>query len=303
MVKIQTRGGGGVLGILLLFAAIATFIFVINPTTVCERPLAYDIGIVDDEFGITKDSFLSTIVQAENIWEGGMGMELFTYKPDAEFKINLIFDERQRKTLAERRAREVLEGNGASYDSLHERYDSLISQHNKKLEQYNASLTIYEKDLSKYNSEVEHYNKIGGAPEKKFNELERKRAEMENTVVLLDNRRGELDKLNDQINSLVEKINNLAGEYNTDVAKYNQAFGTATTFDQGEYTGDKINIYQFDEESDLRLVLVHEFGHALNLDHVENPKSIMYYLMEEQSLREPELSKEDMAALAAECGL
>lgn len=49
------------------------------------------------------------------------------------------------------------------------------------------------------------------------------------------------------------------------------------------------------------MVLAHEFGHSMSLDHVDNDESIMYYLMGGQpDSLEP--SNEDLASFATICG-
>jgi uncharacterized phage infection (PIP) family protein YhgE len=295
--------GGSLFVLLLVLALVIVIAVVVKPPTVCEKPLAYDVGVIDNKFNITQEEFLNLLKDAENIWEEGMGMDLFTYKPGADFKINLIFDERQRKTIAEKRAREALEIGGGSYETLTKKYQSLLSIQKSQLNQYDKAVSSYTSRLSAYNDEVAYYNRIGGAPKKKYNELERDRAALENDASSLEQQRNKLNALNRQLVPLVDKINNTAGTYNTEVSKYNRSFGAPVIFDQGEYTGDRINIYQFDKKTDLRVVLAHEFGHSMNLDHVENPTSIMYYLMEKQDLRNPKLSEEDINALKTECGL
>jgi len=69
------------------------------------------------------------------------------------------------------------------------------------------------------------------------------------------------------------------------------------------YDGKSINIYQFEATADLRLVVVHELGHALGLDHLSQPESIMYYMMGEQDLENPKASNEDILALKQICNL
>ena len=301
----NTRNRGG--GLLVLLVVLAGVVFIAvsyKPPTVCESPLSYDIGAIDPKFKVTPEFLLKLSNDAENIWEKGMGMDLFTYKPGAEFKINLVFDERQRKTLAEKMARETLDRGGSSYDVLTKKYKSLLSAHKTKINKYDADVSMYERRLQKYNKEVAYYNNLGGAPKEKYNEMESERVELENTARRLNKALNELKVLNKEINILVDEVNKFAGNYNNDVKQYNNAFGRSVTFDQGEYTGDRINVYQFDGSSDLRLVLAHEFGHSLNLDHVENnPKSVMYYLMGKQNLKNPKLSEEDIVALKTECGL
>jgi len=300
---IHNKNGKGLFSLFVFLIVLIVVAVVIKPPTVCERPLKYGIGIIDNEFEMTKETFLELLTKAEAIWEEGTGMDLFTYNKDAEFKINLIFDERQRATITEKRLRESLDKNDATYDEIVGEYNDLESLYNKQFEQYQNKIKLYEKQLSEYNDKVEYYNKVGGAPRKEYNKLEIERTNLESKASQIEREKEELNSLGNKANSLVEKINSFANIFNSKVNQYNEAFGTARTFDQGEYTGSEINIYQFDTAEDLRIVLGHEFGHALNLNHVENPYSIMYYLMEKQSPNDPKLSNEDIAALNVECGL
>ena len=300
------RTGKSLLGLLiilvLIIATVATVV-ALKPKTVCEKSLAYDIGNIDPRFGITPEKFLEISKDAENIWEEGTGLDLFTYKPGAKFKINLVFDDRQRKTIDERGAKESLETDGGSYEKLTSEYKNILSIQKRKLDVYEKNVSEYTEKLNKYNSEVKFYNKSGGAPENIYKRLESDRISLENTAAGLNSQQTELKSINSKISNLVSRINKLAGTYNTEVAKYNKAYGYTAIFDQGEYTGTNINIYQFDKISDLRLVLAHEFGHALHLDHVKNPTSIMYYLMDKQNFNDPKLSPEDINALKIECGI
>jgi predicted Zn-dependent protease len=62
----------------------------------------------------------------------------------------------------------------------------------------------------------------------------------------------------------------------------------------------QITIYQFDSEDELSIVLAHEFGHALELDHVAGEKSVMYHFMEKQDVVDG-LSHEDRAEFDRVC--
>lgn len=72
---------------------------------------------------------------------------------------------------------------------------------------------------------------------------------------------------------------------------------------QGEFdpNTDTIDIYTFGNQDELRLVLMHEFGHALGLGHAKQPNSIMYELLDQQDLKNPTLSAEDIAMLQNRC--
>jgi len=243
-----------VLSLLVILAGVIIVVMAVKPASVCEQTLAYDVGSINPKFNITKEEIVGLLGGAENIWEEGMGMNLFQYQPDADFKINLVFDERQRKTIAERRAREFLEKGGNSYEAVTKKYKSLLSLHKAGLKQYNERVASYEERLNKYNKEVAYYNSKGGASKEKYKELENTRIGFKSEVAGLNKTLKELNTLNSRVNTLAKEINKVAGTYNTKVAQYNNVFGASVTFDQGEYTGSEINVYQFDKKSDLRLV-------------------------------------------------
>lgn len=110
-----------------------------------------------------------------------------------------------------------------------------------------------------------------------------------------------MDNLADKINELSDRGNQLVELYNKEVADFNSQFGFSREFTQGDYQGDKINIYKFSDEKELENVLAHELGHALSIGHVDDESSVMYYLLEDTGTS-PVLSVEDREALFEVCG-
>jgi predicted Zn-dependent protease len=110
-----------------------------------------------------------------------------------------------------------------------------------------------------------------------------------------------LEVLRRQVNELADRGNMVAEEYNQTATTFSERFGTSHEFSQATYTGDAINVYQFEGEQDLMLALVHEFGHALGIEHVSSTDSVMHYLMQDQLLENISLSNEDLKALRNVC--
>jgi hypothetical protein len=237
--------------------------------------LRYRIGRLDPRFHTTQDAFLQAIGKGIDIWEQAARRKLFDYDERASFTINLVYDDRQ--LIAENRDEMAWrhKADQARYEELKTRYESMKSS--------------YETRLSAYNLDVESANRQGGVSREAYEQLQSERLDLQSTQT--------------QLNSLVSQLNALGWSDQKDTAQYNEdaekKFAAADCIRTG--ANMKINVYQFKNERDLALKLAHELGHALNLNHVSNPKSVMYYLIKEQEARELALTEEDKAALQAEC--
>jgi hypothetical protein len=219
-----------------------------------------------------------------------LNLDLFAYSDNAELKINLIYDERQEQTTVEHKFREKIDSSGASYGSL-------VKEHTNILEKYQTARAEFQTRLTAHNAEVQNWNARETAPQgEEFEKMEDERR-------YLQKEQSRLNSVADRLNTLAERIRELAQKHNISVTEYNQKFSDAREFDQADYhrKEKEINIYQFSGMDELRLALAHEFGHALGLDHVDDPEAVMYYLLEKQDEAAPELVQADIRALNGQC--
>lgn len=288
--------------IALLFSILAGSVYWYQTeANVCPAPIYYRVGELNESFSISYEEAVYFALEAEKIWEEKSGRELFIYDEKSEFTIDYIFDERQAEANQEELWRIELDNKRAENEKVLKLVESLQLEYESLLNNYKNKTEVYEANLTEYNQKVKKYNDRGGAPSDIYKELEEERLDLEREANELNQTSNNLNKLVSDINELSERGNKLVADYNEEVNRYNEEFGYKREFTQGDYQGGKIHIYKFSSENELIKVLVHEFGHALGIDHVEDESSVMYYLMEDiQS--EPVLSDYDFEAYLDVCG-
>lgn len=267
----------------------------------CTKPIEYSIGSIDPRFGISDSDFINTISEAEKVWEIPSGKNLFQYNTGATFRINLVYDSRQEQTMESKKLEDQLGQLESSHDVLTDEYNSSSAAYRKRIDVYNVALAKYKDKLSSYSSEVESWNSQGGAPSDVYDKLKKEKKELDSQFAELEKERIAINKLAGRTNDLAQKSNQIADTYNQNLNTYKDRFGGSVQFDKGVYDGQKIDIFQFYEIADLRLTLAHELGHALDIGHLENSKSVMYYLMGDQNMDDPQATEEDINALRSVC--
>lgn len=267
----------------------------------CRVPIFYDIGTVDERFDIETDTIKSALTDAESLWEDATGKNLFTYKKDASLKVNFVYDERQRTTNEQHSLTEVLDAKAEMSETIKSDYNALISSYETLKNTYEANVASYEKKLAAHNADVERWNKKGGAPADVYEDLKATGSKLNTESAKLNSLAEDLNDLAGKINQVGERGNQAVLEYNKDVETFNSKFHKEAEFTQGDYQGDSINVYQYDDQNELRRVLAHEFGHALSLEHIAREDAIMHNVMEGKH-EGYSLTTEDIAEYQRVCG-
>ena len=268
---------------------------------ICPVPMAYRIGTVDSRFDLSSEEVRNAVSAAESLWEDATGRNLFTYDEAGGLSINFVFDERQQTANDEEHLRETLDEKEEMSDTVRAQYEKLLAEYESLSKKYDGQTAAYQTKLAAYHKEVNEWNVKGGAPEDVFNRLADTKETLAREQARLNGVGDSLNTLVRKMNALSEKGNSLITDYNETVEVYNDQFSEGHEFTQGDYENKVINIYQYDSKDELELVLAHEFGHALSLDHVEGTDAIMYRLMEGQSI-EAGIQDADLAEFDRVCG-
>ena len=271
----------------------------------CSEPITYSLGTFDPQFGISKPYFLNALSFAEAVWEKPFGRQLFSYAPTGgRLKINLVYDYRQQATSKLQSLGIIVTDDKSSYDALEAKYTALKTEYAVAQVDYEARVQAFDAKKTAYEQQVSDWNTKGGAPRDQYNALEAERLSLQAEAEQLQAMQGQINGMVDEVNALVVVLNRLASSLNLVVDSYNTIGASrGESFEEGLYqssaAGQEIDIYEFSNRDKLVRVLAHELGHALGLEHVTDPKAIMYKF--NQSSNET-LTQADLVELKAVCG-
>ncbi len=255
----------------------ACFWLISIPVAGCDTPLDFAIGEIDQRFKINEEDLISNSEAAAKRWNDGKGRQILRYNQKAGLRINMVYDERQARIDT---VNQKLAGINQSENSIGGWRESL-----------NLLVSQYEKNIQEYNDKIDYWNTRSDMPADVYSSLQ--------------NERLNLEQDRDNINQSAELLNVRINNYNSNLTEFKNELGReqGRVETEGEFSAltNEINIFTFENKDELGLVLTHEFGHVLGIDHAANEKSIMYYLLSGKDIKNTQLSDEDLNMLANEC--
>ena len=262
-----------------------------------DTRLHYRIGQIDPRFGLSMSEAQQLSEQADHIWQQGTGHIWFVYDPHARLQINFVYDERQNQTNQRVQQLQQIQQTQAQQQQQQQFLDAKkqsIAQSQMMLDRKQAEFQVA---LAQYNQTVEQINQQDGANPQLKSIFDQQKFYLEQQKQQLNQAIIAHNQVVSTSNQQVDHYNQTNQQIRQSIDRYNQHYA-ARQFDKGIFNGREINVYEFENQDDLRLVLAHELGHALGLKHLyNNPKALMYPTLKQQNLEDFQLTTDDIALL------
>jgi len=261
-----------------------------------EREVYYRIGTIDPRFNLSESEAKDLVRDAARVWEEPLGHRFFFYQPNASFTINFIYDQRQQTTNERQQAQRVLDDgqgrNQAAKDGFQQKNSELADEYRR----HNEELAALNERINQHQHMVALINARGGATPMEAQAMQMESDQINHDVAEFNQKGTNLDVEQVNLRHQGEIIQSQVDDYNQQAHNFNQKF-VGHPFEAGLYKGDAINIYEFDNKDELRLILAHELGHSLGLKHSRDPHALMYPSIGEQDLVNFKLTQADIDLL------
>ncbi|NNP74811.1 matrixin [Acinetobacter sp. Ac_3412] len=257
-----------------------------------KKIVHYRIADIDPRFNLSQQQVLELTQQAAKLWEQETGQQNFIYDPQAEFSIHLVFDERQQRSAERLQGLDQLKQQQKQWETLNQQ----LKQAKDEIQKTTALIATKQAQLAAqfqhYNAEVQRFNQSRSSSKDLAQQFSQRQKALQQQSLALQQEVQEHNQRTQQLNQRIQSLNQNNQQLVASASQFNQVF-QPHLFHKGHFNGKQILIYEFSSTNDLRLTLAHEFGHALGLEHTNDPRSLMYPVIQKQNFQQFALTDSD----------
>jgi len=260
----------------------------------CPSIMTYRIGNIDKRFSLSKKQAMQIAQEAASIWNQQAQRVLLQYDEAGEIPIHFVYDQRLLEAVANnngsRVANKQLETLAQQVMQKKQDFELKTQQQELEFNHLNQKQQNLKNDIEAYTLKVNGL-KISPDEASKLNQMREQ----------LESRRLELLEEQNKFNAKSQILAQERLAINEDIAELKSSVNIGKPssslldrlsiksrktkeFHIGTYQAQGIkrwiDIYSISNEDILnasKQTLIHEFGHALGLQHSEDPLAIMYY--------------------------
>jgi hypothetical protein len=250
----------------------------------CQVPLSWHVERLDPRFGLSALEAQRAVEAAASMWARALGgTALFPHEEGGELAIRFVYDERQQRGVARREQQARVDERDARIDA---RGESLA-----------RAVERLDREIARHNATVAEWNRRGGAPPEVAAELQDREADLGARERSLHR---QIEELNREVAARNLQVETLARDFPSEVVESGRYGETVRRrFNRITSVSDReIRIFRFEDRDDLVMLLAHELGHALGLDHAPTPGAVMSAVHSE-AVRD--LQPVDLALLRERC--
>ena len=258
-----------------------------------DTRLRYRIAQVDPRFELSQEELLKLSKEATAMWENSLKQPLFVYDPEAKLEVKLVYDDRQHEFKLSQAEEQRLLTRQAEWQAknteLAQLEQQLLNQQNflsLKQQRIDQEVAAFQRDAQAIMDNQKD-------PMQQKHALQQRQHQLRQNMQQLGQDVNQFNLKIDDLNQKIQQMNLLRDQLELEVKQYQQRF-QPRMFDKGVFNGKAIEVYQFNQIEDLRITIAHEFGHALGLEHHDDPEGLMYPELKAQKIENFELRVSDL---------
>lgn len=259
-----------------------------------DTRLRYRIAEVDPRFEISEQKLKHLAQEAAQLWENATQQSLFVYDPNARLEIKMIYDERQHEFKLNQAQQSQLLARQQQWQQQQDTLNQLEQQLADQQRFLKQKQQHIEQEVQNFQSTAKSIMQSDQSAAAQKQALQAHQQQLRENMLHLGHEVNQFNLRIEQLHQQIEQHNQLSQQLNQDIQQYRARF-QPRMFDKGIFNGRAIEVYQFHHVDDLRMTLAHEFGHALGLDHHDDPYGLMYPELKQQQLEQFQLRPADLA--------